>query len=105
MDTVIPIETIVVRPWDKPGMTNYVLKLFNKSHKLCRRAKNTKSLNDNAKFAIARTKAKKAWFKAQESHNAQMYAKAMGPGSRSKVFWKILKQNFGNTKVNQFQHL
>ena len=26
-----------------------------------------------------------------------MYAKATGPGGHSKAFWKILKQNFGNT--------
>ena len=94
----MPFEIITVRPWDKPGMTSYVRKLFNKSHKLCRLAKSTKTQADNAKFVIARRKAKKEWFKAQQMHNAKMYAKATGPGSRSKGFWKILKQNFGNTK-------
>ncbi len=30
--------------------------------------------------------------------NEKMYAKATGPGCRSKVFWKILKQTSGNKK-------
>ena len=98
LDKIIPIEIITIRPRDKPGMTSYVRKLFNKSHRLCRRAKSTKTHADNAKFVIARRKAKKAWFGAQQTHHAKMYAKATGPGGHSKVFWKILKQNFGNTK-------
>ena len=98
MDKFIPIETITVRPRDKPGMTAYVRKLFKKSHKLCRHAKTTKNRADNAKFLIARRKAKKEFFKAQQIHNEKLYAKATGPGCRSKVFWKILKQTSGNKK-------
>jgi hypothetical protein len=62
---------------------------------LYRRARQTKSEADNAKHCLARRKAKKAWFVAQQKHNALTYAKATGPGGRSKAFWKILKQNFG----------
>ena len=71
---------------------------FNLSHRLCRRAKQTKTDADNANYRLARRKAKKAWFAAQQKQNSVTYAKAMGPGGRSKAFWKILKQNFGDTK-------
>ena len=66
LDLVIPSEIIVIRPGDKPGMTKYVRKLFNRSHSLRRRATRTQSKADNAKFCIARRKAKKAWFEAQK---------------------------------------
>jgi len=100
LDLIIPPVIITVTPRDKPGMTHYVRTLFKRSHMLCRRAKRTKSNADNIKFCLARKKAKKAWHAAKEKQNAKIYAKAMGPGGRSKAYWKILKQNFGN-KNNQ----
>ena len=100
LDLVIPSEIITIRPSDKPGMTKYVRKLFNRSHSLRRRATRTQNKADNAQFCIARWKAKKAWFEAQQKRNEKIYAIATGPGGRSKAFWKILKQNFGS-KDNQ----
>jgi len=91
LDLAIPPITITVRPSDKPGMTSYVRKLFKLSHVLYRRARQTKSEADNTKHCFARRKAKKAWFVTQQKHNAITYAKATGPGGRSKAFWKILK--------------
>ena len=98
LDLAIPKEIIIIRPNEKPGMTKYVRKLFNRSHTLCRRASQTGNNTDKIKFCLARRKAKKAWFEARQKNSAKLYAKATGPGGRSKAFWKILKQNFGNNK-------
>ena len=82
LDLIIPPETVTVRPGDKPGMTNYVRKLFKRPHALCRLAKQTKNNADNAEFCHAKRKAKKAWFDAQQKHHAKIYAKVMGPGGQ-----------------------
>ena len=98
LDLVIPPVTITIRPQDKPGMTHHIRKLFKQSHMLGRRANKTKTKYDILQHIIARRKAKKEWFKEQQKHNARIYAKSTGPGSQAKAFWKILKQNFGESK-------
>jgi hypothetical protein len=94
LDAVIPPVSVVIRPRDKPGMTSYVRKFFKKSHKLCRLAKQTKLHSDKVKHALARRKAKKAWFVAQQKKQRETLCQSHGTRKSVKIFLENFETKF-----------
>jgi len=72
---------------------------FNKTHRLLRRARQTKSLVDIENHRFARRAAKNAWYKAQNKFHKKLYKKTLGTGGRAKAYWKIFKLNFKENTV------
>ena len=98
LDIVIPSTLLKVRPRDKPGMNDFVRKLFKNTHKLHRLATLSKDATDLENHRNARRIAKKAWYQAQKHYHEKIYKNSNSPGGRSKAFWKILKSNFSQKK-------
>ena len=101
----VPNYDVVINSKDKPGMTNKIKRLFNKSNKLHKKALKSKLPKDIDKHKTARRIAKAEWKKARFQYYHKLNLKLISHETSTKAWWKLNKQELGLNKKQSIPSL
>ena len=96
----IPSREVLIRPYDKPGMTSTVRSLFRRCNRFHKIAQRTKLPIDIENHKISRKIAKQSWKCAKNEYLQKLSNKIVNPSLRQKSFWNLMKNLKGSKHLS-----
>ena len=92
----IPNKFAIIRPNDKPWITNHVRQNFRKRDRAHKKFKQNPNAANLQKYKEARQNANFSKMKAKENYTKKLSQKLLDPTTNTKQYWHITKELYGN---------